>query len=131
MHKRKGGEPTKIKPVPKPTSLLRLVARNFGGDKDLERDKPYSASLETIVRKSYDGRVHSFRGLGATQADPLKAKLVGLAPRLAPKRSFQKLSPRAAKLTQPVLGSRTRPQRESGLLQSERDQASAKSRKEL
>ena len=86
MHKRKGGEPTKVKPIPKPTSLLRLVARNFGADKDLEADKVYNASLETIVRKSYDGRVHSFRGPDGTYA--LKSKLQTSGPRLAPKKSL-------------------------------------------
>ena len=87
MHKRKAGEATKVKAVPKPTSLLRLVARNFGSEKHLEGDKPYSSSLETIVRKSYDGRVQTFRGATLDKAFAPIPNL-HVVPRLAPKRSL-------------------------------------------
>ena len=44
-----------------PISLLKLVARNIGSDRhNISTETPFNSSIESILRKSYDGSMRKF-----------------------------------------------------------------------
>ena len=88
MNKRKAEELPRVKEIPKPTSLLKLVAKNFGADKNLDGDKSYAKTLRTIQRKFHDSGVHRYGEPGDAKADVLKLKFQAEASRIAPKKNF-------------------------------------------
>ena len=44
-----------------PVSLLKLVARNIGSDRhNVSTETPFNSSIESILRKSFDGNMKKF-----------------------------------------------------------------------
>ena len=50
-----------------PISLLKLVARNIGSDRHTTDDTPFDSSIESILRKSHDGKGNTRIGYNGSQ----------------------------------------------------------------